>query len=165
MDMTDEAVIAQIKAGNINKFEVIVERYAAKIRLFAAQRLFDKDETDDIVQNSFMQLYKSLSRFDVSKPMYPYLLQITRNELNMYFRKHKKTVSLDEDVAQTIDKVVVEDVTDILHGLKNDHKKALVWFSEGYTYQEIARRLSKPLNTVRTLIRRARLYVKKNYKK
>lgn len=165
MDMPDAAVIAQIKAGNINKFEVIVERYAPKIRLFAAQRLFDKEEADDIVQNSFMQLYKSLSRFDVSKPIYPYLLQITRNELNMYFRRHKKTVQLNEDIMQVAEKTVMDDTTDILQGLKSDHSQALIWFAEGYSYQEIAKRLSKPLNTVRTLIHRARLYVKKNYKK
>jgi len=39
----------------------------------------------------------------------------------------------------------------------------LLWFAEGYSYQEIAKRLKKPLNTVRTLIRRARLFVQKNY--
>jgi len=164
MDMTDEAAILQIKAGNINKFEILVEKYTAKLRFIVVQKLFDKEETDDIVQNSFIQFYKALSQFDVSKPVYPYLLQIMRNELNMYFRKHHKTVSLNEEVVQLPDKAEVMDSSDILQGLKKDYKKALSWFAEGYSYQEIAHRLNKPLNTVRTLIRRARLYVQKNYK-
>ncbi len=161
--MTDGAVIELIKAGNIDKFEVLVERHTAKIRAFIATRLFDKEETDDIVQNSFIQFYKALFQFDVSKPVYPYLLQIARNELNMYYRKHHKTVSLDEDIVQAQDKIEMGETGEILNGLKQDHKKALSWFAEGYSYKEISKRLNKPINTVRTLIRRARLYVQKNY--
>lgn len=163
MDMTDKAVISQIKAGNIDKFEILVERYTAKIRFFVIQKLFDKEEADDIVQNSFIQFYKALSQFDVSKPVYPYLLQIARNELNMYFRKHHATIPLNEEVIQSPVQVQDEDVEDILQGLKTDNKKALSWFAEGYSYREIAQRLDKPLNTIRTLIHRARLYVQRNY--
>ena len=164
MDRTDAAAVSQIKAGNIEVFEVLVDKYTTKIRSFVVQKLFDKEETDDIVQNTFIQFYKALSRLDTTKPIYPYLLQITRNELNMYFRKHHSTISLNEDVIPAPDKTLSPDDTlDVLQGLKKDHKDALVWFAEGYSYQEISRRMRKPINTIRTFIRRARLYIKKNY--
>lgn len=162
MDDTDAAIIDSIRAGNINDFEVLVNKYSSKIRRFIVQKLFDKEEADDIVQNSFIQFYKALSQFNTSKPVYPYLLQIVRNELNMYFRKHHKTVPLNEDIVSSDEKLQIEDTEDILKDLKKDHKNALSWFAEGYSYQEIARRMGKPLNSVRTLIRRARLFVKKN---
>ena len=162
--MTDSAAIVRVKEGNIDAFEIIVQRYAGKIRVFVAARLFDKAETDDIVQTSFIQFYKAIPRFDAARPIYPYLLQIARNELNMFFRKRNTTVSLDENVsAGTLGVLVQEEpIEDILAGLKADHKKALSWFAQGYSYKEIARKLGKPLNTVRTLIRRARLHVQKN---
>lgn len=164
MSIADTAVISQIKAGNINKFEILVGKYSEKIRSFIVQKLFDKEEADDIVQNTFIQFYKALSRFDISKPVYPYLLQIARNELYMYFRKHHITISLDDDIIQTQSEEGYEsDIVEVVEGLKPDNKKALLWFTEGYSYQEIAKRLGKPLNTVRTLIRRARLFVQKNY--
>jgi len=163
MDMTDMAVITHIKEGDIEMFEVLVEKYTSRIKSFVVHKLFDKDEVDDIVQNSFIQFYKALFQFDVSKPVYPYLLQITRNELNMYFRKHHKTVSLNEDIVLVSEKAHNESMEDILQGLKKDNKNALIWFAEGYSYQEIAKRLGRPLNTVRTLIRRARLYIQQNY--
>ncbi len=163
MDMSDGAVIVRVKRGDIDKFEVLVDRYTTKIRAFVVQRLFDKEEADDIVQNSFIQFYKALAQFNISKPVYPYLLQITRNELNMYFRQHHKTVPLNEDIIQAIEKPLAEDTSEILRGLKEDNRKALSWFAEGYSYKEISMRLNKPINTVRTLIRRARLYVQKNY--
>jgi len=163
MDRTDTAAVLQIKSGNIDAFGVLVDKYTTRIRSFVVQKLFDKDEADDIVQNAFIQLYKALSRLEMTKPIYPYLLQITRNELNMYFRKHHTTVSLNEDIILTPDKTVPDDISHVLQGLKKDHKVALVWFSEGYSYQEISHRMGKPINTIRTLIRRARLYIKKNY--
>jgi len=164
MEMTDKAVIEEILLGDINKFEIVVERYTSKVQSFIGSRLFDKQEVDDIVQNSFIQFYKALSSFDTEKPAYPYLLQIARNELYQFFRRKHLTIPLDDDIIQTQSEKKYEgDITEIVEGLKPDNKKALLWFAEGYSYQEIAKRLKKPLNTVRTLIRRARLFVQKNY--
>lgn len=164
MEMTDKAVIRDILSGNIDTFEVLVERYSSKIQSFIGSRLFNKQEVDDIVQNTFIQFYKALSSFDTSKPVYPYLLQIARNELYMFFRKNHITIPLNDDIIQVREEQKYEDdVSQIVEGLKPDHKKALLWFAEGYSYQDIAKRLNKPLNTVRTLIRRARLFVQKNY--
>lgn len=164
MEMTDKAVIEEILLGDINKFEILVERYTSKVQLFIGSRLFDKQEVDDIVQNSFIQFYKALSSFDTEKSVYPYLLQIARNELYMFFRKNHMTIPLKDDIIQTRgEESKADTIQEIVEGLKPDYKKALLWFAEGYSYQEIAKRLDKPLNTVRTLIRRARLFVQKNY--
>jgi RNA polymerase sigma-70 factor (ECF subfamily) len=164
MEMTDKAVIEDILLGNIDKFEILVERYSSKVQSFIGSRLFDKQEVDDIVQNSFIHFYKALSSFDTKKSIYPYLLQIARNELYMFFRKKHITVPLNDDIIQRGEEKRYEsDISEIVEGMNPDHKKALLWFAEGYSYQEIAKRLKKPLNTVRTLIRRARLFVQKNY--
>jgi RNA polymerase sigma-70 factor (ECF subfamily) len=164
MEMTDREVIREVLDGKIDKFELLVNRYATKIQSYIRTRLFDKSELDDIVQSSFIQFYKALPQFDQRKPVYPYLLQIARNELYMYFRKNHSTVPLNEEITQTQGyEKSSEDIVDIMEGLKPEHKKALLWFAEGYSYREIAKRLNKPLNTVRTLIRRARLYIQKKY--
>lgn len=166
MEMTDEAAIRRVLAGDIDMFEILVKRYSSKLQSYVSQRLYKKEESDDIVQTSFIQLYKNLSRFDIHKPLYPYLMQITRNELYMYFRKNKITVPLNDEV--TYDAVSVEqgmevENEELLVGLKIEHKNALLWFVEGYSYKDIAKKLGKPLNTIRTIIRRARLYIQKKH--
>jgi RNA polymerase sigma factor (sigma-70 family) len=81
----------------------------------------------------------------------------------------KKTLSLDEAILKTIpakdneSDIYDEEVEKILDSLPPDQKKALELIYEGYSYQEIASILKRPLNTVRTLIRRARLYLKQKY--
>ncbi|MFZ2206046.1 MAG: RNA polymerase sigma factor [Microgenomates group bacterium] len=164
MDMTDEVIIRQIQQGNIEVFETLVNRYSGKIKSYVIGRLFKKEEADDIVQISFIQLYKSISRFNPSRPLYPYLMQITRNELYMYFRKYKKTIPLNEelDYPNEADKYE-DDNGDMLNNLRPDQKNALSWFVEGYSYKEISKKIGKPINTVRTLIRRARLFIQKEH--
>lgn len=164
MDMTDEVVIRQIQQGDIEVFEILVNRYSGKIKSYVAGRLFKKEEADDIVQMSFIQLYKSISRFNPSRPLYPYLMQITRNELYMYFRKYKKTIPLNEELDYPNEANEYEgDNGDMLSNLRPDQKNALSWFVEGYSYKEISKKIGKPINTVRTLIRRARLFIQKEH--
>lgn len=164
--MTDEAATARILAGDIDVFEVLVKRYSAKLLSYVSQRLYKKEEADDIVQISFIQLYKNLSRFDTKKPLYPYLMQITRNELFTYYRKNKITVPLNDEVEYGVpphEQGMEINSDELLAGLKPEHKNALLWFVEGYSYKEIAKKLGKPLNTIRTIIRRARLFIQKEH--
>lgn len=166
MEMTDEAATARILAGDIDVFEVLVKRYSAKLLSYVSQRLYKKEEADDIVQTSFIQLYKNLSRFDTKKPLYPYLMQITRNELFTYYRKNKITVPLNDEVEYGVpppEQGMEINSDELLAGLKPEHKNALLWFVEGYSYKEIAKKLGKPLNTIRTIIRRARLFIQKEH--
>ena len=51
-----------------------------------------------------------------------------------------------------------------LESLPHEQKKAVNLVSEGYSYKEIAKFLDRPLNTIRTLIRRARLKLNKSIK-
>ena len=44
-----------------------------------------------------------------------------------------------------------------LNQLPKEQKKALQLVGDGYSYQEIAKILGRPINTIRTIIRRARL--------
>lgn len=166
MEMTDEAAIRRVLAGDIDVFEVLVKRYSSKLQSYVSQRLYKKEESDDIVQTSFIQLYKNLSHFDIHKPLYPYLMQITRNALYMYFRKNKITVPLNDDVAYDgalVEQGVATESGELLSGLKPEHRNALLWFVEGYSYKDIAKKMGKPLNTIRTIIRRARLFIQKEH--
>lgn len=155
----DKDVIIKIQNGEIEYFSFIVKKYSKPILSFVQKKLFDKNEAEDIVQNSFLNFYKAIGRFDPERPVLPYLYQIVRNEMKMYFRSRKETVALDEKIAieEKEEKWSGLDIAGFLRSLPENQKKVLEWLSEGYSYKEIARRLKKPINTIRTMIRRARL--------
>jgi RNA polymerase sigma-70 factor (ECF subfamily) len=164
----DREIIKRIKQGEIDYFSLLVNRYTGRIYNFVAERLFNKDDVDDLVQNAFFNFYKALCRFDEERPVMPYLFEIAKNEMKMYFRSRKETVSLDDTIRVYNNEelnIPKEDIEEMLNILPQQQRRALELFSEGFSYQEIAKDLGRPLNTVRTIIRRARLKMRKTYEK
>jgi len=46
-----------------------------------------------------LSFYKNLSHFDESQPVKPYLFKIAINQLKMFYRKRKKFLPLNKDIA------------------------------------------------------------------
>lgn len=165
----DSKIILKIRQGEIDDFSHLVKKYTSKIYLFIKLRLFDKNEVDDLVQNAFVKFYKAIDRFDEQRPVLPYLYEIAKNEMKMYFRSRKETVSLDDKISPSLigqeKELVTHDTEETLRLLPKDQEQALQLLVDGYSYGEIAKTLNKPLNTIRTIIRRGRLKIKKLYEK
>lgn len=158
-DLSDKELIVRIKNGEIDYYEYIVKKYTKQIYNYVFKKIKNREDVEDIVQMSFFQLYKVIGRFDVERPVLPYLFQIAKNEMKMFWRSQKKTVPLDE-------KLIVEEKEELidldfikrqLEKLTKEQKKAIKLVIEGFSYKEIAKFLGKPINTIRTIIRRARL--------
>ena len=69
---------------------------------------------------------------------------------------------LDEEIAaeKKQEPLETELIEKQLNVLPKEQKKAVELVSEGYSYKEIAKLLNRPLNTIRTIIHRARLKLK-----
>ncbi len=162
-ELSDKDIIKKIKNGEIDHYSYIVKKYTTLIYKFIERKLFKKDETDDLVQNVFISFYKAIEKFDEQRPIKPYLFQIVQNELKMYFRSYKKSVSIDERIISEDkhENIKIED----FKFLSIEEKKIFKLISEGYSYEEIAKLFKKPLNSVKSIVRRGRLKLKKNYEK
>ncbi|QQG44469.1 MAG: RNA polymerase sigma factor [Candidatus Roizmanbacteria bacterium] len=161
-ELPDKEIVIRIKRGEIEYFSHIVNRYTSIILNYINSKLFDKTEVDDIVQNIFLKFYKAIDGFDESRPVLPYIFEIAKNEMKMYFRSRKKTVQLDERIAVADQKdfpVEEDNIDELLQFVNEDQRKALKLLLDGYSYKEISKEINKPLNTIRTLIRRARLKI------
>ncbi len=160
---SDKKVIISIKEGEIENFSYIVRKYAKPISYFIDKKIFNKHDVDDVVQNTFINFYKAIGRFDEKRPVLPYLYEIAQNELKMYYRSRRQTLPLDENiVANETDDIKHYrryEINKLLKQLPAQQQKALNLLADGYSYQEIARTLKKPLNTIRTIIRRGRLKI------
>lgn len=161
--ISDQEAIVKIKKGEIDAFSYIVKQYADNIYRYIRAKLFDKADVDDVVQNVFVNFYKAIHRFDESKPVLPYLYQIAKNELKMYYRSYKYMGWLDESLVedQHLVDYYKENYDDLIDTLPENQKSVLRLLIDGYSYKEIADRLHKPINTIRTIIRRSRLQIKK----
>ena len=159
LKLSDQEVIVKIKNGEIDNFIYLVKKYDKQIYNFVYKKIKNRDDIEDIVQISFIRFYKAIDRFNAEKPVLPYLFEIVRNEMKMFWRSRKKTVPLDEKITAEVKDVYIEKdiINKKLESLPKEQKKAIELVGEGYSYREIAKVLNRPINTIRTIIRRTRL--------
>jgi len=162
-ELSDKDIVVKIKNGQIENYSHIVKKYTTVIYRFIEKKLFKKDEVDDLVQNVFISFYKAIEKFDEQRPIKPYLFQIVQNELKMYFRSYKKNLPLNENIVNEEEhlEIKVED----FRFLNDQEKRIFEYITDGYSYMEIAKIFKKPVNTIKSIVRRGRLKIKKNYEK
>ncbi|GAB4218780.1 MAG: sigma-70 family RNA polymerase sigma factor [Candidatus Microgenomates bacterium] len=161
--MTDKEVILKIKKGEVNYFEIIFQKYFLVVTKFISERVFEKQDVDDIVQEAFFKFYRSINRFDENKKILPYLFEIAKNEVKMYYRSKKPSYSLTDKLilklsflTQKEDSLSSIEVDDYLKKLNEKEKKIFLMLIDGYSYIDISKKTKKPLNTIKSIIRRLR---------
>lgn len=149
-----------VRAGSIDEFQIIVDNYKKILNIFVRQRVRNQDLVEDIVQDTFIKMYKNIHNFDLKKPLKPYLLQIATRTIIDAFRKNKIESSLIENVSYEEDYPL--DTSQILSDLNPTQKNIFELLIEGYDYATISARVGMPLSTIKTIIRRTRQKFSKN---
>ncbi len=163
-ELSETEIIKQIKKGNINYFEVLVNKYSKIVYFYVLKRVRNAPDSEDIVQNAFIKAYRGIDGFDLKQSFYPWFFTIVKNEIIEFVRKNKAHFELSEEIPAVEEQA--DEFDSLMRGLKAEHKKVLeLYFRDGYSYIDIAKKLNKKINTVKTLIRRAKEGVKKNYEK
>src|SRR5215472_13495663 len=79
MEVTDAAVVAQVLAGDRDAFRVLVDRHSRSIFRVVYRMTGNQADTEEIVQETFLRAYKSLSRFELRSNFGTWLYRIAVN--------------------------------------------------------------------------------------
>lgn len=82
---SDEALAARAAAGDDSAFEMIVHRYQARVFRLAC-RLTNETEAPDVLQDTFLQVYRHLSSFRCESQFATWLYRIATNAALMHRR-------------------------------------------------------------------------------
>jgi RNA polymerase sigma-70 factor (ECF subfamily) len=100
--LTDAELIAQVLAGESAAYGLLVTRYQRKIYKVAVAILRDEAEADGVTQDTFVQAYTSLGRFEGRSELETWLIRIAINRARDVLRR-RKVVSIfssrDDDSA------------------------------------------------------------------
>lgn len=72
-------LLSQAKRGNAFAFEQIVRRYQQQVYRLALRIVRRHEVADDVAQEAFIRAYRSLGRFDSSRPFGPWIRRIAAN--------------------------------------------------------------------------------------
>jgi RNA polymerase sigma-70 factor (ECF subfamily) len=107
----DEAtLVAQSREGDTAAFSELVRRYEGKIFRLAQHVTQNREDAEDVLQETFMKAYEHLDQFQGNSKFYTWIVRIAVNQALMKLRRKKtsKTVSLDETIDTGEDTVVRE---------------------------------------------------------
>lgn len=141
-----------------------IEQYSDLVRRLCMIHLKNNSDTEDIFQTVFLKYVLSSASFESPEHEKAWFIRVTINAckdlLKSFFRKH--TVSLDQILDQP---APLEDrQREVLEAVLSlpPHYKDVVYlhYYEGYTAPEIGNILGKNVNTIYTLLGRARRLLK-----
>ena len=109
----DLALVAKARAGDVSAYDALVRKYERQIFRIAQHITQNREDAEDVMQDSFLKAYEKLDQFQGNSKFYTWLVRITVNESLMRLRKRRtgKMVSIDEDL-ETDEGSVPRDLAD-----------------------------------------------------
>ena len=177
----DDEIIKKCLSGEIEAFRYLVEKY--QIRIINTCLKYTKNiiDAEDVAQEVFLRAYDNLNNFKFDSKFYSWLYRIAVNTSLNYInskekRKEKETISDESclnnsntssenpsDYYQMME--LIDKVEPLFDNLPGDLKKLLELYEiYDYSYEEISKKLSVPIGTVRSRLHRARSMLISNFK-
>lgn len=174
-------LMMQVKQGDIDAFEKIIEIHQGAVIGTVAKMLGGMSDAEDIAQQVFIRVWKSSGRYKPSAKFTTWMFTITRNLVfnEMRRRQRKPAVSMDEREEeynllapdettsapdqQVLENELVKAIDSAIQALPEKQRLAVILRRyEDRSYEEIADVLGLSLSAVKSLLFRARTQLKEN---
>ncbi|MGB8656640.1 MAG: sigma-70 family RNA polymerase sigma factor [Candidatus Zixiibacteriota bacterium] len=168
---TDKELLARVRANDLAAFSVLVDRYKVKLFNVVYRMLRNREEAEDIMQETFLRVFKERERYDptysFSTWIYTIALNLCRNEL----KRKKKFRFFGLDLIKDDRRYAVEGLR-IDNRLSSSLEKAIACLPLRYrtafllrevnqlSYEEMSECMGVPLGTVKSRVNRARLMLR-----
>lgn len=171
----EKTILELIAAGDQAAVQKCMDAYGDLIWSLARRFLRNDADAEDAVQDIFIDLWGSAARFDrnVASEI-AFVSTIARRRLIDRLRQHQRRPGMDSiddeelgelrtppvqpQMEEESDIAVVERV---MATMDPEHRQILsLSLYEGYSHSEIAERMSLPLGTVKTRVRRGLIYIR-----
>jgi RNA polymerase sigma-70 factor (ECF subfamily) len=102
---TDEELLALFRRGQREAFGALVRRYERELYGYLRRYLGDGDLADDVFQNTFLQLYTKIGKYEAGRPVRPWLYTIATHQAIDALRRQGRhqVLSLDQQREELAD--------------------------------------------------------------
>ena len=176
----ENALISRSQDGDVQAFNLLVERYQNRLYGLSYRMLGDADAAADATQDAFLSAYRNIRRYRGGS-FAAWLLRIATNTCydQLRARKRRPQTSLDAfdhdaDEAprqftdpgeapdeRTLREELAREIERQLQTLPDDQRLAVILSDiQGYSYEEIAAATGWPLGTVKSRLSRGRMHLR-----
>ena len=176
----DSTLVSEYIKGNESALEVLIKRHQQRLFSFIFSKVQDKDITEDIFQDTFIKVIRTLKRgrYNEEGKFLPWVMRIAHNLVIDYFRKSNRMPSFkntDEfDIfsvlgdgnlnaeKQLIQEQIFSDVRELIKELPEEQKEVLVMrMYKDMSFKEISENTGVSINTALGRMRYALINMRK----
>jgi RNA polymerase sigma-70 factor (ECF subfamily) len=108
--LDESTLVAQAREGDALAFGELVRRYEGRIFRLALHITQNREDAEDVLQETFLKAYEHLDQFQGNSKFYTWIVRIAVNQSLMKLRRRKsdRSVSLDETIDTGEDTIVRE---------------------------------------------------------
>jgi RNA polymerase sigma-70 factor (ECF subfamily) len=180
LQLSDAVLVKDYVSGNENALAILIKRHESKIYGFIYSKIADRDITNDLFQDTFIKVIKTLktNSYNEEGKFLPWVMRISHNLIIDHFRKTKKMPLFRETEAFSIfsilsddslsieNKMISEqvemDLRKIIEELPNDQKEVLVMrMYQDMSFKEISETTGVSINTALGRMRYALMNLRK----
>lgn len=180
VNLPDALLVDHYIAGDENALAVLIERHQSKIYGFIYNKINDRDAADDIFQDTFIKVIKTLksNSYNEEGKFLPWVMRIAHNLVIDYFRRNKKMPMMREtdeysifsyltDSSQNVEgRIITEQVENdlqrLIEALPDDQKEVLTMrLYRDMSFKEIAELTDVSINTALGRMRYALINLRK----
>jgi RNA polymerase sigma factor (sigma-70 family) len=163
----EAALVRRCLRNDAAAVRALVERFQTEVYGLCVRLLSHRHDAEDVTQEVFLRVFRSLRRWDSSRPLKPWIMGIAVNRCRTWLAQRARRPELVDYLQDTTPGPEADDVAELLAeiqaavgGLRPEYRTVFVLFHEqGLPYEEIAEALDRPVGTIKTWLHRARLEV------
>ena len=167
MSDDDAALVRRCLRGDADAVRALVEQFQPDVFGLCARLLRHRHDAEDVSQEVFLRVFRSLKGWDSSRPLKPWVMGIAVNRCRTWLAQRARRPELADYLQDTVagpaaddSGELVQEIRAALAGLRLEYRTVFVLFHEqGQPYEEIALALERPVGTIKTWLHRARLEI------
>ena len=101
----EQALVQQLKDKTTQEqaFRILISQYKERLYWHIRKIVISHDDADDVLQNTFIKIYRSIDKFNSESKIYSWMYRIATNESLTLINKRAKRLQIsNEDVQQSI---------------------------------------------------------------
>ena len=180
LKIDDSILVKEYMSGNERALEVLINKHNQRITSFIYSKVHDRDVTEDIFQDTFIKVIKTLKKGNYSEEgkFLPWVMRIAHNLIIDYFRKNKRMpkfegsddfniFSVIGDDKLNAEKQMIKDQIDsdlgiLIDELPDDQREVLIMrIYKDMSFKEISESTGVSINTALGRMRYALINLRK----
>jgi RNA polymerase sigma-70 factor (ECF subfamily) len=163
----DALLVRRSLRGDPQAIQSLIERFQAEVFGLCVRLLNHRQDAEDVTQEVFLRVFRSLRRWDRKRPLKPWIMGITVNRCRTWLAQRARRPELADYLQESVAGPPADDSAELtreiaaaVEDLRFEYRTVFVLFhNQGLPYEEVARALKKPVGTIKTWLHRARLEV------